>query len=140
MIYELIWIGTGIIAAVATFWLHTRFAISPVMASALVTLIIALSVLPFGDSTPWITAIPYVAIGGSFIGMSLKKYIKGFDSLILAAVIFGVIFSRSSQFFEGFGGALGTSACISVLTAISWRKLIKRTRRTAKHRLNRANR
>lgn len=137
MIHEIIWIVSGIITALSTYWLHSRFRINPVLASSVVTLIFALAVIPFHSSQKWMEAVPYAGIGGSFIGMSSKKNIKGFESVLLAAIIFGVISSRSSQFFEGFGGALGTSACISVLTAISWRKLVKRTRVTSRRVLNR---
>ncbi|OOG76732.1 hypothetical protein [Algoriphagus sp. A40] len=137
MIEELIWIAIGVLAATSTYWIHTRFRISPVLASSLISLLIALAVLPFGESSEWLGPIPYAGIGGSFIGMSTKKNVKGLESVLLAAIIFGVIFSRSSHFFEGFGGALGTSACISVLTAISWRKFIKRTRFTTRQVVNR---
>lgn len=137
MIEELIWITSGVLAAVSTYWLHTRFHMNPVLASSVVTLLIALVALPFGAYPQWIGPIPYAGIGGSFIGMSTKKKVKGIESVLLAALIFGVIFSRSSQFFEGFGGALGTSACISVLAAISWRKFIKRTRYTTRRVISR---
>ncbi len=140
MMHELIWMGSGIIAAASTYWIHTRFGTNPVLASSLVTLAIALAVLSFGESSPWMRPIPYAGIGGSFIGMSTKKTAKGFESILLAAVIFGVIFIHSSQFFEGFGGALGTSACISVLTAISWRKFVKRTRHTTRRAMKRVTR
>ncbi|GAA0878240.1 hypothetical protein GCM10009119_12080 [Algoriphagus jejuensis] len=136
MIEELAWIGSAVFSAISTYWLHTRFSLSPILASSAVTLIVALAVQPLNTSE-WVQAIPYAAIGGSFIGMSTKKNIKGFESVLLAALIFGLIFIHSSKFFEGFGGALGTSACISVLTAISWRKLIKRTRLTTKRAVNR---
>jgi hypothetical protein len=137
MIEELSWIASGVTAAVSTYWLHTRFSINPVLASSVVTLLIALAFLPFGDFSQRLGPIPYAGIGGSFIGMSTKKNIKGMESVLMAAIIFGVIFARSSQFFEGFGGALGTSACISVLTAISWRKFIKRARYSTRRAISR---
>jgi hypothetical protein len=132
MIYEVFWIVGAVFSAVSTYWLHIRFKVNPVLASSAVTLLLAVSVIPFTESAEWVQAIPYAGIGGSFIGMSAKKNVKGFETVLLAAILFGVIFIHSSQFFEGFGGALGTSACISVLTAISWRKLVKRTRFTTK--------
>lgn len=137
MIHELVWIVSAVVAAISTYWLHTRFRLNPILASTTVTLVIAVAVLPFANATDWVQAIPYAGIGGSFIGMSTKKNVKGFESVVLAGIIFGLIFIHSSQFFEGFGGALGTSACISVLTAISWRKFLKRTRRTTKRVVNR---
>ena len=139
MIEELIWIISTVASAICTYWAHNRFNINPVLASSVVTLTVALAVLPF-NSYDWVQATPYAAIGGSFIGMSIKKNIKGFESVLLAALIFGLIFIHSSQFFEGFGGALGTSACISVLTAISWRKLVKRTRHASLRWKNRVAR
>lgn len=132
MITELAWIASATLCAASTYWLHVRFRISPILASATVTLLVALAVIPFSNSAEWVQAISYAGIGGSFIGMSTKKTIKGFRYVLLASLIFGLIFIHSSQFFEGFGGALGTSACISVLTAISWRKLVRQTRYTTR--------
>ncbi len=128
MIQDLVWLGTALTAATCTYWIHNRFNVNPVLASSLVTLVIAIAITPFEGSSKMLHAIPYIAIGGSFVGMSTKKNAKGLESILLASLIFGLIFIHSSQFFEGFGGALGTSACISVLTAITWRKLAKRTR------------
>lgn len=132
MMEELVWIGSAVVAALGTFWIHHRLHASPVMASSLVSLVFALAVWLWGDGIEWLGPVPYAAIGGSFIGMSSKKYVKGIESILLASLIFGVLFSRSSQFFEGYGGALGTSACISVLTAVSWRRLVKRSRQKVK--------
>lgn len=139
MIPELIWVSVAIVAAASTYWIHSRFRINPVLASSIVTLIVALSVLPFAENSEWLRPAPYAGIGGSFIGMSIKTKVKGFLSVLLAAIIFGVIFTHSSKFFEGFGGALGTSACISVLTAISWRKFVRRTRHTTKRAVSRGS-
>jgi hypothetical protein len=138
MIQELVWIGTGVTAAWSTYWIHTRFRVNPVMASSLVTLAFALGVSSLGHSQEWVQQIPYAAIGGSFIGMSTKKTMKGLETVLLASLIFGVIFTRSSHFFEGFGGALGISACIAVLTAVTWRKFAKRTRYRLRRALSRS--
>jgi O-antigen/teichoic acid export membrane protein len=140
MIYEVLWIVSAVSGAICTYWLQTRWKVRPVSASSVVTLLIALAVLPFSDSSQGMQAIPYAGIGGSFIGMSTKKNVKGFETVLLAALIFGLIFIHSSQFFEGFGGALGTSACISVLTAISWRKFFKRVRSKTKRKMSRITR
>lgn len=137
MMYELTWLGTGMLAAVCTYWLHTRFALNPVMASGIVTLAIALAIPLLDGSPEWLRPIPYAGIGGSFIGMSTRKTMKGVESVMLASLIFGLIFMNSSQFFEGFGGALGTSACISVLTATTWRKFAKKTRYSTRRVISR---
>lgn len=139
MIQELIWIVSAVMSAICTYWLHNRFSINPILASSAITLFVAIAVQPFNEEE-WVQAVPYAAIGGSFIGMSSKKNVKGFSSVLLAGIIFGLIFTHSSKFFEGFGGALGTSACISVLTAISWRKFLKRTKYTTKRVVGRVYR
>ena len=75
--------------------------------------------------------IPYIAIGSTFIGMiSTKKHDRNFHFYI-APLIFVFLYYNFSSYFKGFGGALGTAACISLVITIYLRSL-KRTKRFIK--------
>ena len=124
-------IFTAITGAIGTYLLHNNYShnISPVFASASLTLCIALicHYIPNQDLL-LIKEIPYVFIGGSFIGMSTRKKTKAITNIIYASLIFALIYFKSSQFFQGYGGALGLSACMSVLIVITFNKLFIRSK------------
>lgn len=126
---DLIQISVGMCSAVLTYWFHLRFQVTPVFASALVALVISgLSLLLPESQSLLAQSIPFVAIGGTFVGMSTRKKMKKVGYVLFAGLIFGLIFTRSSSLFEGFGGALGTSACVSVLGVIGIRRLFQRSK------------
>lgn len=135
---------TSLAASLGTFYLHNKYArISPVLASASLTLIVSLICLQLKalHSFP-IDEIPYVFIGGTFVGMSTRKKAKTKLNIILASLFFCFIYLKSSQFFQGYGGALGLSACISVLIVITSSKLFIRSKniiRKRRHKRNRSN-
>ncbi len=67
--------------------------------------------------------IPFIVIGSSFIGMiSSRKHFKNFN-LFIAPILFTLIYHNISKEFKGFGGALGTAACISLVVTIYLRSL-----------------
>ena len=67
--------------------------------------------------------IPLIVIGSSFVGMiGSRKYHRNFH-LFIAPIIFTLIYHNISKQFNGFGGALGTAACISLLVSIYLRSL-----------------
>lgn len=128
--YYISLILSAIFAATATYILHNKYAkVSPVLASATLTLIITL-VCHYYSNTEVIPIqqIPYVFIGGSFIGMSTRKKTKTIMNITLASLFFSLIYFKSSQFFQGYGGALGLSACISVLIVVTSSKLFIRSK------------
>lgn len=125
-------------AAVGTFLVHHKNkSISPILASASLTLIVTLICHYFShiSSLP-IKEIPYVFIGGSFIGMSTRKRTKSLLNITLASLFFCLIYMKSSQFFQGYGGALGLSACISVLIVITSSKLFIRSKHMIRKKRN----
>lgn len=133
---------TALTASLGTFYLHNRFTpISPVLASASLTLFVSILCLQFQDvnSLP-IHEIPYVFIGGTFVGMSTRKKAKNNLNIILASIFFCLIYLKSSQFFQGYGGALGLSACISVLIVITSSKLFIRSKHIVRKRRHKRNR
>ena len=68
-------------------------------------------------------------MGTSFIGMVSAKSYGSYFRLAVAGALFSIIYSHKSLFFEGFGGALGALAFISLLTVISVSDLITRKAR-----------
>ncbi|AQX06118.1 hypothetical protein ATB99_16345 [Elizabethkingia meningoseptica] len=75
--------------------------------------------------------IPFLVIGSTFIGMiTSRKHYRNFN-LFVAPIIFTIIYYNISKEFNGFGGAIGTAACISLLIAIYLRSL-KATKKVIK--------
>ena len=111
----------GIIGAVTTFYVNTRLSQGPVRSSALLTLLVAGTIHLFPDLfSAYLTAnIPVVFIGASFIGMVSARQLSTYLGISLAGIIFTLIYLNTSIFFNGYGGALGTSACISLLVVLS---------------------
>ena len=67
--------------------------------------------------------IPFIAIGSTFIGMvTSRKHFRNFN-FFLAPIIFTIVYYNISKEFNGFGGALGTAACISLVISIYLRSL-----------------
>lgn len=131
MLYYLSVIVVGTTGAISTFALHhSNKRISPILASAVLTLFITLicQYLEHMLSTILFREIPYVFIGGSFIGMSTRKKAKNYLNITLASVFYSLIYLKSSQLFHGYGGALGISACISILIVITSSKLLTRSK------------
>jgi hypothetical protein len=62
--------------------------------------------------------IPLVFIGTSFIGMVSSKVQGSYFRLAVAGILFSSVYINKSHFFQGFGGALGTLAFISLLTTM----------------------
>lgn len=109
------------LSALVTQLIHLRFKQGPVRSSALVSLLVAgfFHLFPAIISFHLTKHIPVVVIGASFIGMATADRLGTFLGTAFAGLIFGIIYLNTSRYFEGYGGALGTSACISVLVAMS---------------------
>jgi len=122
----------GALAAVITFILHTTFKQNTVRASALVGLFSSLVVFAFPEylSDYLITHIPLIAFGASFIGMVSSTVISNVFLLGFSGGVFTFIFLNANSIFNGFGGGLGVSACISLLIVLALPIIFKkRTRR-----------
>ena len=117
----IILIAFAIFGATLTFYVSETYKIGPIRSSALLSTLIALFFYFFPDVlNPYLTKnIPVVFLGASFIGMVAPKAFGSYFRLALAAILFTIIYSYKSHFFEGFGGALGALSFISLLTAIS---------------------
>ena len=112
---------TGILGASLTYYLNIKLKQGPVRSSALLALLVSGFFFLFPDffSNYYSKNIPLVFIGASFIGMVSAHQINNYVGISIAGIIFSLIFMKTSKFFDGYGGALGTSACISLLVVLS---------------------
>ncbi|MFD1631461.1 hypothetical protein [Pseudopedobacter beijingensis] len=112
---------TGCLSAMLTFFVNIRLNQGPVRSSALLTLLVTALLHLFPDLlSPYLTTnIPYVFIGASFIGMVSAQQMSTYMGIALSGIIFTLIYLNTSLFFTGYGGSLGTSACISLLVILS---------------------
>lgn len=113
---------TAATAAILTFVVNERFKQGPVRSSAGLSLIVAcfFYVFPSSLNTTLVKNIPVVFIGTSFIGMVSAKLLSSYLKIGIAGIIFCLIYLNTSVFFKGYGGALGTTASISLLVVLSF--------------------
>ncbi|ADY52053.1 hypothetical protein Pedsa_1492 [Pseudopedobacter saltans DSM 12145] len=111
----------GCCGAMLTFFVNTRLSQGPVKSSALLTMFVVAFLYLFPNLlSPYLTKnIPYIFIGSSFIGMVSSQQLSTYIGIALSGLIFSLIYLNTSQFFAGYGGALGTSSCISLLVVLS---------------------
>lgn len=121
----------GILGATLTFYVSENYKIGPIRSSALLSILVGLFFYCFPNLlNSYLTKnIPLVFMGTSFIGMVSNKYYGSYFSLGFAGTLFSIIYCNKSLFFEGFGGALGALAFISLLTVISLSNILARKRR-----------
>lgn len=130
----LILIIFGILGAVLTFYASEKFKISAVKSSALLSLMLALFFYFFPSVVNSFLSknIPLVFFGTSFIGMVSPQIKVGYKRLAIAGAIFPLLFIFKSDFFEGFGGALGALAFISLLATLGFSDLLMNKRNILK--------
>lgn len=107
---------TGGIAALVTFYININLKLGAVKSSAGISLLGGLFFYFFPGflNSELSNQLPAVIMGASFIGMASKKVISSYWVIGLSGLIFSIIFSYTSNFFEGYGGSLGTTAAISL--------------------------
>ena len=112
---------TGIISALLTYIVNNKHRQGAVRASAGLSLLVGLFFYFFPEIfNPYLTKnIPIVFIGATFIGMVSSKILPNYLLVGFSGFIFAIIYLNASPFFKGYGGALGTTAAISVLVSLS---------------------
>lgn len=108
-------------ASLSTFYLNERLKQGPVRSSALLSLVVASFFFLFPNLlSPYLTEnIPLVFIGSSFIGMVSARLLSNYLLIGIAGMVFCSVYLNTSNFFNGYGGALGTAAAISLLAVLS---------------------
>lgn len=127
---SLLIIITGIVAVIATFYNSTNLNLGAVKASAGLSLIVATVPLIFPNllSNYLQLHIPAVFFGASFVGMVSKHLISNYWLLALAGLLFSLLYLNTGDYFEGFGGVLGTTASISVILILGITSITKISR------------
>ncbi|MEN7548089.1 hypothetical protein AAG747_09215 [Rapidithrix thailandica] len=127
---NLILVTTGIVAALVTFIVNEKLNQGPVRASAIVSLVVGSFFYWFPEelSNELTQNIPIVFIGGSFIGMVSSNIISNYWMIGISGAIFSFFYLNASNFFNGYGGTLGTAACISLLVTLSLPVITKKHR------------
>lgn len=109
---------TGIV-----YWINNK-TLNPIRASALISFAL---VIPFEllNAVGFLALIPGLVFGASFVGMTSKKVLK-LPSVLFSGFVFGLAFYLLQDSFNGFGGTLGTTACLSCLVGVLTQKAFKR--------------
>ncbi len=123
LLHILVILITSVLGASLTFFVSSLTELSKVQASALLSFLIGLLFyfFPYFLSSDYNRLIPLVFMGSSFNGMSTNRLISQ-SQIIVSGIIFGLIFIFIHKHFNGFGGVIGTAACISVLTSLGIHK------------------
>ena len=137
MIDFLIFASTSVIATFLTFELNIRFKQGPVRASASIALIIGGLFYFFPTLLPemYTKNIPLYVIGGTFIGMVSSSINISYFSLIFSPILFSVLLHYTSKVFNGFGGALGATACIALMCTMAFPIITKHKKVTYGYRI-----
>lgn len=111
----------GGISSIATFVLQVNFKQGAVRASALIGVLVSVFILLFPKLlSPYLTEnLPLVCFGASFIGMVSSKVLSNYFLIGFSGIVFTIIFLNTSTYFHGFGGGLGSAACIGLLVTLS---------------------
>lgn len=119
---------SGILGATLTFYVSEHYKLGPIQSSSVLSVAVGLFFYCFPHIlNPYLTKnIPLVFMGTSFIGMVSAKNYGSYFRLAFAGILFSIIYCNKSLFFEGFGGALGALAFISLLAVISISDLFSR--------------
>jgi len=129
--YELIIFLLSIIAALITQHISIDWKQGPVIASASVSLVFGVISLflpaeMFGYNIELLVkSAPVAVMGVSFAAMSSGKMIPSKKLMAVAGAVFSFVFLFASPFFQGLGGGLGTTACISVIMTLGMVKIHK---------------
>lgn len=127
----------AVFGTLCTYFLSHKKNQGPVRSSALLALLVGgfFYFFPNSVSAVYASKIPIYVIGGSFIGMVTTKTNISYLSLILSPILFSILMVYMSRYFTGYGGALGTMACISLMCSMAFPLLTRNKKVTYGYRL-----
>lgn len=113
--------AVSFVSSILTFYVNENLKQGPVRSSAVLSLLVGLYFyfFPHSADSYLVKNIPIVFIGASFIGMVSSRIVSNYLLIGCAGLIFCLIYINTGKFFNGYGGALGTSSAIALLAALS---------------------
>lgn len=121
---EIIFILTiSIVAALATQYLNIKREWGSVKASSFVSLIGGITYYFLSAHINIMEATPVIIMGASFVAMSSEKIIPNKKWMFVAGIIFSFVFLSTNSLFQGIGGGLGTTACVTVFITLGLLKI-----------------
>lgn len=116
---------SGLLGALIPFILNNKFKMGAVLGSAVPSLFVALTFIVFPNliAKEISDQIALIFYGAAFIGMASDKIISNLSLIAVSGLEFSFIFIYSSSYFKGYGGALGTTACVCFLTIYSFKTI-----------------
>jgi len=127
--YELTILLLSVVAALITQHISINWKQGAVKASAAVSLVFGLAFyfLPsemLGYNLELlIKTAPVAVMGASFAAMSSAQVISNKKLMTVAGIVFSFVFLFASSFFQGLGGGLGTTACVTVIITLGMVKI-----------------
>ncbi len=117
--------AASMLGAVLTYVVSVRLKAGAVVGSAGLSLLCGLLFrAPAVAALGLAAGVPVAFVGATFAGMAAADVIPHERVMVFAGLFFGLIFTSTSQFFGGFGGGLGTTACLSVVMTIGLMRLL----------------
>ncbi|RFC53509.1 hypothetical protein DXU93_12130 [Brumimicrobium aurantiacum] len=118
----------GLLGAVIAFVLNNNLKLGIVVGSALPSLVFALLVFALESYLPmeFSTQAPALFYGAAFIGMASNKIVDSYFLIGISGLLFSFIFLHTAPYFNGFGGALGTTAALCFIPIYWISKVFKR--------------
>ncbi len=120
--------ATSVAAVLSTYYVNHNLKQGPVKASAITSLVVGVVVAVL-LAKGWLVfdyleVVAVVFIGASFAAMASKGIVESFGLIVFAGLVFGFLFTNLGTRFNGYGGGLGTKACLSVLAAVGLKRLL----------------
>ncbi len=112
-----------------TYYLNNTKNLGPIKASAFVALPIGILyqiAIYYQFNLLLIKDIAAIMMGATFMGMISNKHQHQLLDFISSSFIFCVLYHHIADFFDGFGGLLGTIACISILSVFGIERILKK--------------
>ncbi|HLV42112.1 MAG TPA: hypothetical protein VKY37_07530 [Brumimicrobium sp.] len=121
----------GAVAALIAFVLNNNLKMGIVVGSALPSLIFAVLIMAFEPYLPlsFTTEAPVIFYGAAFIGMASNKILSSYILIGISGLLFTFIYLFTSPYFNGFGGALGTTAALCFIPVWGWSLINKNKNR-----------
>lgn len=114
----------SLFGTILTYWLNNEKRFGPIKASAIPAFIVAIP-LQLVPVSGFLALVPMIFFGATFVGMSNDKTI-GWMAVIASSLLYAIIFHFIYPYFNGYGGALGATACLSCLMGVLLQKAFNR--------------